>query len=181
MSATTVIASSRRTGQIGFVIAWGFCLLFYFGQYAIRSAPGGMVPELTKAFGLTTLGVSLLLGLYYYTYSSFAIVASAALDRCSAAMIPYAIIKEVNPDKVKGSATGAINFLVFTLSALLAGPIPGYLTAIVFSLGSLMFYYLFYQSRLIPRWLSVWGLAGAVLYLAWPLLALATYRKMTND
>ena len=43
-----------------------------------------------------------------------------------AAMIPYAIIKEVNPDKVKGSATGAINFLVFTLSALLA-PAYGWL------------------------------------------------------
>ena len=25
-------------------------------------------------------------------------------------MIPYTIIKEVNPDEVKGSATGAINF-----------------------------------------------------------------------
>jgi hypothetical protein len=37
-----------------------------------------------------------------------------------AAMIPYTIIKEVNADEVKGSATGAINFLVFTLSALMA-------------------------------------------------------------
>lgn len=36
-----------------------------------------------------------------------------------AAMIPYTIIKEVNADNVKGSATGAINFLVFTFSALL--------------------------------------------------------------
>ena len=43
-----------------------------------------------------------------------------------AAMIPYAIIKEVNPDRVKGSATGAINFLVFTLSAL-AAPAYGWL------------------------------------------------------
>jgi MFS family permease len=43
-----------------------------------------------------------------------------------AAMIPYTIIKEVNPDEVKGSATGAINFLVFTLSALLA-PVYGWL------------------------------------------------------
>jgi hypothetical protein len=56
------------------------------------------------------------------------------------------------------------------LSALLAGPTPAYLISIAFSLGSLLFYYLFYQSRLIPRWLSVWGLAGAVLYLASPLL-----------
>ena len=43
-----------------------------------------------------------------------------------AAMIPYSIIKEVNPDEVKGSATGAINFLVFTLSAVLA-PAYGWL------------------------------------------------------
>jgi hypothetical protein len=41
-------------------------------------------------------------------------------------MIPYSVIKEVNPDNVKGSATGAINFLVFTLSALLA-PAYGWL------------------------------------------------------
>jgi len=27
-------------------------------------------------------------------------------------MIPYSIIKEVNPDHAKGSATGAMNFLV---------------------------------------------------------------------
>jgi MFS family permease len=37
-----------------------------------------------------------------------------------AAMIPYSIIKEVNPDEVKGSATGAINFLVFVMSAFAA-------------------------------------------------------------
>ena len=40
-----------------------------------------------------------------------------------AAMIPYTIIKEVNPDNVKGSATGAINFVVFAISAVIA---PGY-------------------------------------------------------
>jgi hypothetical protein len=37
---------------------------------------------------------------------------------------------------------------------------------IVFSLGALMFYYLLYQTRLIPRWLSGWGLIGAILYAA---------------
>src|ERR1700685_2943431 len=39
-----------------------------------------------------------------------------------AAMIPYSISKEVNPDNVKGSATGGINFLVFAITALL-GPV----------------------------------------------------------
>jgi hypothetical protein len=35
---------------------------------------------------------------------------------------------------------------------------------ISFSLGALIFYVLFYQTRLIPRWLSLWGVIGAVLY-----------------
>ena len=42
----------------------------------------------------------------------------------------------------------------------------GVCSAIVFSLGSLMLYYLLYKSKLIPRWLSGWGLIGAALYLA---------------
>jgi hypothetical protein len=52
------------------------------------------------------------------------------------------------------------------------GSIATDMTTIVFSLGALMFAYLFYQSRLIPRWLAIWGLAGAPFYLAVPLLSL---------
>jgi fucose permease len=95
-------ASKVDKGQLGFVVAWGFCLLFYFGQYALRSAPGVMVPELTDAFGLTTLGVSSLLGLYYYTYSTFAIVAGASLDRLGA--------KYVIPAGIVVTATGSVLF-----------------------------------------------------------------------
>jgi hypothetical protein len=37
---------------------------------------------------------------------------------------------------------------------------------IVFPLGALIFNYLLYQSKLVPRWLSGWGLIGATLLLA---------------
>jgi hypothetical protein len=39
------------------------------------------------------------------------------------------------------------------------------LIAIPFALGALMFCALLYQSRLVPRWLSAWGLVGAALYI----------------
>lgn len=42
----------------------------------------------------------------------------------------------------------------------------GAIAAIIFSLGALMLYYVFYKSKLIPRWLSGWGVAAAILYLA---------------
>jgi len=31
-----------------FIAAWVCCVIFYFLQYALRSAPGVMIPELTK-------------------------------------------------------------------------------------------------------------------------------------
>lgn len=41
-----------------------------------------------------------------------------------AAMLPYSVIKEANPPELGGSATGVINFINFTFSAIL-GPVFG--------------------------------------------------------
>lgn len=49
-----------------------------------------------------------------------------------------------------------------------------------FSLGAVMYYYLFFQSRLIPRWLSGWGIAATVLMLAACLLALFSDSDVTG-
>jgi MFS family permease len=67
-----------------FISAWLLCALFYFVQYALRSAPGVMVPELTNAWGLNALGLSSLLGMYFFTYAAFSLFAGASLDRYGA-------------------------------------------------------------------------------------------------
>ena len=56
----------------------------------------------------------------------------------------------------------------------------GMVAPIVFSIGSLMFYYLLYKSKLIPRWLSGWGLVGATLFLASAFLPLLSYVSSTT-
>ena len=46
-----------------------------------------------------------------------------------AAMLPYTVIKEANPPAVSGTATGVVNFLNFTFSALLGPVFAGLLRA----------------------------------------------------
>jgi MFS family permease len=76
--------------QPAFVVAWVICVVFYFMEYAVRSAPSVMLPELGHAFGLSTVGLSSLIGLYYYSYAIFAILAGAALDRWGAKVVTTA-------------------------------------------------------------------------------------------
>lgn len=49
------------------------------------------------------------------------------------------------------------------------GYMYGLLLPIFFSLGALLFYYVMYHSRLIPRFLSVWGFVGVALMLGFNL------------
>lgn len=62
-------------------LAWGLTALYYFYQYALRSAPSVMMPQLSEAFGVSALGVASIVGLFYYGYSPFSLVAGAAMDQ----------------------------------------------------------------------------------------------------
>ena len=62
-------------------IAWLITAVYYFYQYTLRSAPAVMMPQLSAAFGLSAMGVASLVGLFYYAYSPFSLIAGVAMDR----------------------------------------------------------------------------------------------------
>jgi MFS family permease len=83
---------------------------------------------------IVVAGVVLLASVAWILYGSpdvfppytIALVAGVA---SGAAMLPYTIIKEANPPRVGGTATGVVNFLNFTFSALLGPAFAWMLTA----------------------------------------------------
>ncbi len=62
-------------------VAWLITAVYYFYQYALRSAPAVMMPELSDAFAISATGVASMVGLFYYGYSPFSLVAGVTMDR----------------------------------------------------------------------------------------------------
>jgi MFS family permease len=92
------LSNAARTA----VVAWLMTAVYYFYQYTMRSAPAVMMPQLSDAFGLTTMAVASMVGLFYYGYSPFSLVAGVAMDR-------------LGPRKVVplGAATMGVGALMF--------------------------------------------------------------------
>ena len=97
---------SRKTGA---TLAWLLTAAYYFYQYALRTAPSVMMAQLSESFALTSLGVASLVGVFYYAYSPFSLVAGAALDRMGA--------KLVIPAGALLAATGALLFGTGSIAA----------------------------------------------------------------
>ena len=112
MSRLAVDRSQTGTQTRAFVIAWLFTVVFYFLEYAVRSSPAVMIPELESSFHTTALGISAILGAYYYTYSTMSLVAGAALDHLGA--------KRTVP---VGAAILGIGCLFFSVAAVSAGDV----------------------------------------------------------
>ena len=66
-------------------------------------------------------------------------------------------VKAGSPDASYFQTLGELLIAGYTIAHAL---VPG---VFAFSLGALMYYYIFYQSKLVPRWLSVWGILGVTL------------------
>ena len=94
--------AAKAAGHV-VALAWLLTAVFYFYQYAMRSAPAVMMPDLTEAFGMTAVGVASLVGLFYWGYAPFSLVAGVCMD-------------QLGPRKVVplGAATVAVGAILFS-------------------------------------------------------------------
>jgi hypothetical protein len=101
-------------------------------------------------------------------YLGFRIIESVF---CSIIIISPLSLITFSQEYLKAGAADASYYQSLGSLAIAArSNVVGLLIPVFFSLGALLFYYLLYQSRLVPRFISVWGLIGAVLILTLNLL-----------
>ncbi|WP_413532681.1 MFS transporter [Empedobacter brevis] len=81
MSQSSSVSESSKKF---FIIAWILGLIFYFIDYATRSAPSLMITDLALNYNITTENLVSLIGTYYYSYSIFALIAGICLDKFGA-------------------------------------------------------------------------------------------------
>jgi hypothetical protein len=86
----------------------------------------------------------------------------------SIAAVSPLLIVTLSQEYVAGGAPDAAYFQTAgTLIMAARGHLASLLTPIFFSLAALLLYSFLYQSRLVPRFISVWGLIGVVSLFTW--------------
>jgi hypothetical protein len=80
-------------------------------------------------------------------------------------VLSWLLLITVSQEYVKAGTPDASHFQTWGAILQEAGEWIDPILGLAFCLGALMFYYLWFKSRLIPRWLSGWGLIGAVISL----------------
>src|SRR5690348_9327341 len=76
-----------KTRAAAIRIAWLLAAVYYFYQYALRSAPAVMMPQLSEAFHVSAAAMASTLGLLYYAYAALRLVAGAGVDRLGARIV----------------------------------------------------------------------------------------------
>lgn len=81
----------------------------------------------------------------------------------------WLLLIPVSQGFVSAGAADAVLFQGLGAFLTQAGYWTEHILALVFTIGALMLYWLFFKTRLIPRWLALWGFIGAILYFAAPI------------
>jgi hypothetical protein len=141
----------------------------------------GVLLELINAIAVVGIGVLMFPILKQHNetialgYLGFRIIESVF---CSVIVISPLSLMALSQEYLKAGAsdappTGPMGYFqtLGAISIAERASVVGLLIPVFFSLGALLFYYLLYQSKLIPRFISVWGLIGVALILTLNLLS----------
>ena len=82
----------------------------------------------------------------------------------------WLLLIPVGREFVKVSSTNATTFQAMGTFINQSVYWTEHILALVFTIGAMMLYWLFFKTKLIPAWLSLWGFIGAILYFAAPIL-----------
>jgi len=127
-------------------------LLVLLSAFASAGIAIGLYPVLKKhheALALGSVGFRVMEGMLYIV-----------------GVVGLLLLLTLSQEYVKAGASNASLFQVSGTLLLAIKTWAGQLGVIAFTLGGLMYYYVFYQSKLIPQWLSGWGLIAAASSLA---------------
>jgi hypothetical protein len=135
----------------------------------------GALLELTGAFAVAGIAIWLYPLLRKYNEGlalgavGFRLIESVLYVLAAVVMLS---ILTLSQEYVRAGAADTSLFRASGASLLALRDWAGQLSVIAFAPGALMYYSVLFQSRLIPRWLSGWGIAGASLSFAAALLSM---------
>jgi hypothetical protein len=82
------------------------------------------------------------------------------------------LLVTLSQESAKAGTPASSAFQVQAALLMAARDSLGQVSVLTFGLGALCYYWVFYQSRLVPRWLSAWGLVGITLVMVSGLLVM---------
>ncbi len=148
-----LVSASAHANQV----ATG-ALLELIAAFACAGIAIGLYPVLRKhneGMALGSVGLRVIEGIFYCV-----------------AVLPLLSVLTLSQEYAAGTSASAAFYQASGSSLLAIRDWAGQLGVIAFTLGALMYYSLFYRSKLIPRWLSGWGFLAAAFSLASALLSL---------
>ncbi len=133
-----------------------FQLIAAIGSASIAIWLYPILKKYDESLALGAVGFRLIEAVFYIV---------AAIGLLSLLTLSQEVLKAGTPDASYFQTIGALILAVRNSASFV-------FAVIAFGLGAAIYYYIFYRTKLIPRWLSVWGLIGVVLLLSAALLTM---------